>query len=321
MTKKLIFNLLFMLWLVPFNSNAQVTYIPDLQFEQALINLGIDSDNTVNGQILTSDAEAVYPILDLGVGPSNISFDSDLILDLTGINAFTNVDYLELHSRRLDNGLDISNLANLKIIGLNNCSLTSVSFNGNSSLEYVQIGNVHDIAGQNEIIDLDFTNNPNIKKISASNLYTLQRINLKNGQNINKPEMVIALQPTLPNNPNSVCIEVDNATAAINNLAPYNTWQVSGNHFYSDNCILSVEKFVKDNIFIAPNPATDYFAVINNNSEIIINTIQILDNSGKWISSIENNFEKISVENFSSGQYFIIIHSNFGLISKKLIVK
>lgn len=309
----------FILWLVPFNINAQVTYIPDQQFEQALITLGIDSDNTINGQILTADAEAVHPALHL-FGPSNLSY-SDEVLDLTGINAFTNVDYIELHSLRLNDGLDISNLANLKTIGLNNCSLTSVSFNGNSSLEHVQIGNVHDIAGHNEIIDLDFTNNPNIKIIAASNLYTLQRINLKNGQNVNKPEMVISLQPTLGNNTNSVCIEVDNANAAINNLAPYNTWQVSGNHFYSDNCVLSVEKFIKDNIFIVPNPATEYFSVINNNSEIIINTIQILDNSGKWISTIENNFDKISVENLSSGQYFVIIHSNLGLTSKKLIVK
>lgn len=309
----------FILWLVPFNISAQVTYIPDSQFEQALITLGIDSDNTINGQILTADAEAVHPILHL-TGPSNI-FYSDEVLDLTGINAFINIEYLSLGYLRLNNGVDISNLANLKSVNLNNCSLTSMSFNGNTSLEHVEIGNVHDIAGHNEITELDFTNNVNVEVISAENLYSLQRINLKNGQNINKPEMVISLQPTVGNNPNSVCIEVDNANAAMNNLAPYNTWQVSGNHFYSDNCILSVEKFVRDNIFITPNPATDYFAVSNNSSEIIINTIQILDNSGKWISTIENNFDKISVENLSSGQYFVIIHSNLGLTSKKLIVK
>lgn len=308
-----------MLWLVPFNIKAQVTYIPDSQFEQALINLGIDSDDTINGQILTSDAEAVYPTL-LLFGPSNLSY-SDEVLDLTGINAFTNVDYLSLSYLRLNDGVDISNLTNLKSVSLNNCSLTSMNFNGNSSLEYVLIGNVHDIAGQNEITELDFTNNVNVEVISAENLYTLQRINLKNGQNVNKPEMVISLQPTLGNNTNSVCIEVDNINAALNNLAPYNTWQVTGNYFYSENCLLSVEKFVKENIFITPNPAKDYFTVSNNSSEIIINTIQILDNSGKWISTIENNFDKISVENFSSGQYFLIIHSNLGLTSKKLIVK
>jgi len=47
----------------------------------------------------------------------------------------------------------------------------------------------------------------------------------------------------------------------------------------------------------------------------------ILDNSGKWINTIENNFDKISVENLSSGQYFLIINSNLGMTSKKLIVK
>ena len=38
---------------------AQTTAIPDANFEQKLITLGVDSDGLVNGQILNSDAVGV----------------------------------------------------------------------------------------------------------------------------------------------------------------------------------------------------------------------------------------------------------------------
>ena len=49
--------------------NAQTTAIPDANFEQALIGLGIDS-NGLNGNILNSDAQSVFT---LNVNNKNIS--------------------------------------------------------------------------------------------------------------------------------------------------------------------------------------------------------------------------------------------------------
>lgn len=37
------------------SNNAQYTAIPDTSFEQALINQSIDSENLMDGQVLTSD--------------------------------------------------------------------------------------------------------------------------------------------------------------------------------------------------------------------------------------------------------------------------
>jgi hypothetical protein len=39
------------------HSHAQTTNIPDENFEQALIDLNIDSDTNINGQVLTPDIE------------------------------------------------------------------------------------------------------------------------------------------------------------------------------------------------------------------------------------------------------------------------
>jgi len=56
---------------------GQTTSIPDANFEQALIDLGLD--NTIDGSVLTSNISSVT---DLGVSNKNI-------FDLTGIEGFT----------------------------------------------------------------------------------------------------------------------------------------------------------------------------------------------------------------------------------------
>ena len=43
--------------------NSQITLIPDADFEQALIDLGIDSDGMINGQVFTSDIENIISLI------------------------------------------------------------------------------------------------------------------------------------------------------------------------------------------------------------------------------------------------------------------
>lgn len=62
--------ILTILTFVPFITTAQVTLVPDPVFEQLLINLNIDSDGIVNGQMLTSDAQNITQ-LNLYTGGGN----------------------------------------------------------------------------------------------------------------------------------------------------------------------------------------------------------------------------------------------------------
>ena len=57
---------------------------PDSNFEQQLINKGIDSDNTINGQVATADIEniTVLSVSDAG------------IQDMTGIQDFVSLEML-----------------------------------------------------------------------------------------------------------------------------------------------------------------------------------------------------------------------------------
>ena len=124
--------------------SAQTTVIPDPAFETKLVQLGIDSDGQVNGQILNTDAATV---MTLDVSNSNIN-------DLTGIQAFVNMDtllcsgnnlaQLDLSSNLLLQKLDCSNnqiatlniTQNTNLMGLwcNSNQLSSIDLSGSSSL-------------------------------------------------------------------------------------------------------------------------------------------------------------------------------------------
>jgi len=77
--------------------SAQTTAVPDANFEQALLDAGIDSDGIVNGQVLTSDISGI----------TNLDVKSKNINDLTGIESFTSLQTLDCSW----NGLNSLNLS------------------------------------------------------------------------------------------------------------------------------------------------------------------------------------------------------------------
>ena len=76
---------------------GQYTQVPDPNFEQALIDLGIDSEGILDGQFLTADAENVSY---LGVQNKNIN-------DLTGIEAFVDLEWLDAFENNISE-IDLS---------------------------------------------------------------------------------------------------------------------------------------------------------------------------------------------------------------------
>jgi len=114
-------NLIFILLLSPLLFFGQHTYVPDDNFEQALINLGLDDlfDNTV----LTENIDTVTVLY--------IPYNN--IADLTGIEDFTALNQLFCHNNQIVD-LDVSNNANLIELNCNSNSLSSLDVrNGNNS--------------------------------------------------------------------------------------------------------------------------------------------------------------------------------------------
>ena len=101
-------------------SDSRYTCIPDKIFEQSLIELGIDKDGTINGQVLTSDVSGITELVLVGRG----------ISDLTGIEDFTALTLLDCYNNQLTS-LDVRNG--------NNINFTNFDATGNSNLNCVSV--------------------------------------------------------------------------------------------------------------------------------------------------------------------------------------
>jgi len=138
------------LLLTSFFTRAQTTAIPDVNFEQALINLGFD--NTLDGIVLTSN---ISTIDSLNVNSSNIS-------DLTGIEDFTALSALFCEGNQISS-LDVTQNTTLIYLYCNHNQLTSLDITQNISLNilhcfYNQLTSI-DLTQNSALIYLDCNHN------------------------------------------------------------------------------------------------------------------------------------------------------------------
>lgn len=122
------------------------TLITDTNFEQKLIDLGIDKDGK-NGKVLTS---SISYLTTLNVTKANIT-------DLTGIQDFTSLTILNCSENALTT-LDLSTNVNLKTLTVSKNQLKSINTSKNIALDY--------FAGNNNLFTaLDFSANTELSKI------------------------------------------------------------------------------------------------------------------------------------------------------------
>ena len=162
-TTYLFFNLLIFTALLLNNLNAQTTAIPDPNFEQALIDLGIDSDGTLNGQVLTADiANVTY----LAIPGRNIS-------NLSGIENFTNLEKLIVRNNNIQT-MDFSANTQLKRLNCLSNPLNSLNLTNNVLLDSLTTGRLY------QLNDLDLSNNINLKYLDCSNVVDISNnVNLE----------------------------------------------------------------------------------------------------------------------------------------------
>ncbi|MTH15477.1 T9SS type A sorting domain-containing protein [Flavobacterium sp. LC2016-01] len=247
------------------------TLIPDINFENKLIDLGIDS-GTPDGKVLTSNVSSLT-ILDLGTNTT--------ITDLTGIQDFTALQRLFCHGntgRAGDGGngklttVDISKNVNLTVLDVSynqitsldvthnpllisfNCSvnkLTAIDVSKNVKLDNLNISNnlitelnISEIptlrylsADYTRLTALDISKNPAIVGLLCNNS-DLRSLNLKNGKN----GLIAPQSISFKVNPNLTCIQVDNATTSTANWA--NAKDAAAN--YSTDCQSTLYTLIPD---------------------------------------------------------------------------
>ncbi|TDW50035.1 putative secreted protein (Por secretion system target) [Flavobacterium sp. 270] len=149
-------KLLLLLLLANFSIYAQYTSIPDVNFENKLISLGIDS-GVADGRVLTSKVSSL----------TYLYVETSSITDLTGIEAFTALKDLRCSSNRLTK-LNVSKNIALTSLECSNNLLTTLDISNNPLLQKLD-------CSLNKLTALDFSNNTALKNIycNSNQLTTL----------------------------------------------------------------------------------------------------------------------------------------------------
>lgn len=266
------------------------TYVPDDNFEQALITLGYDVA-PLDDYVPTANIENV----------TQLDISGNAILDLTGIEDFTDLQNLNCSNNSLST-IDLSSNTQLDEINCSNNTLGALDLTNNTNITTVNIANntftAFDVSviptlqvfncDGNAIKELDFTTNTALTNLSCT-ANALEILNLQNGQN---PSL---LNLDAQNNPDLSCIQTDdgNAPGSVN-------WLKDATTEYAINCHFG-ETYVPDDNFEQAlidlgydvTPLDDYIPTIN------IESISSLDVGGNEISDLTGIEDFVSLTNLS----------------------
>lgn len=145
--KKIILNLSL---LIGITASAQTTTIIDSNFEKTLIELGIDSDKTVNGKILNIDAEKV----------TELDIEEKSIGNLTGIEAFINLTQLKAGWNNIHQ-IDLTKNKALVLLYLNDNEIETINLSENLELFSTKLSH-------NYLKNIDLKNNKNLVGLDIS---------------------------------------------------------------------------------------------------------------------------------------------------------
>ncbi|NMH89647.1 T9SS type B sorting domain-containing protein [Flavivirga algicola] len=130
---------------------SQNTSIPDPNFEQALIDLGVDSDGIINGTVLTADIST----------ETSLNIENYNIQNLSGIEEFSALEELFCGNNQLAN-IDVTQNSNLQIFWCESNQLTNLDVTQNPGLISLRCEN-------NALANLDVTQNPNLNVLACEN--------------------------------------------------------------------------------------------------------------------------------------------------------
>ncbi|MGY0391540.1 T9SS type A sorting domain-containing protein [Bizionia sp. KMM 8389] len=296
---------------------AGYTCVPDVGFEQALIDFNYDSEGTLDGRILTADAVAAT---------GTLGFANRGILDLTGLEDFINIDGVNFSYNTGITSLDLTANLNLVVVNLEGCSaLNSLNVTGLTALEdlnvYGTVLSTVDLLTNSALLvfngwnstlqTMDFSGNPAITNVNLRN-NILTSVDMRNGNNANT-----AYRSDF--NSILVCVFVDDVTEP--NLG---TWNLgSGTLVESETACetLSTEKTNQVSFTVYPNPAKERVTITSNFSNNA--RLGIYDITGKLIASSIISFgdNHLNIAKLAPGVYLMRIQSNGITSTKKLIVR
>ncbi|WP_282031277.1 T9SS type A sorting domain-containing protein [Winogradskyella eximia] len=197
--------------------------------------------------------------------------------------------------------LEVNTNTALINLSCDNNNLSSLNLDNNANLEDLKCRN-------NTIVSLDLSNNTQL-----TNLYCdynqLTSINMKNGNNT-----ILSIVRT-ENNPNLLCIEVEDAAYSTANWT-----NIDSQTSFSEDCsALSTNEFnLNSSISVYPNPVTTELniAIKDNQS---ITSMELFNMLGKKIATTKAL--NLDVSPYQSGIYILKVSTKEGQISKRIIIE
>jgi hypothetical protein len=312
-------------------SNAQIINIPDQNFKNKLLQANTNNqtaantiiDTNANGEIEISEALMVNYLF---VAVSNIS-------DLTGIEYFTNLQYLFVNVNQITSinlstltnliqfRCDRNNVSNLDLTGLINLVGVNFSHNNITEINFSLLPNINQVVCNNNLLsELDFSSNPLFTKLYCRN-NNLTSLTIKNGINQDFSDLNFN-DCWKTGNPNltTICADESEVVAIQNFLNGCGTPQTIN---VTSTCNLNYQDFVYNDIKVFPNPSTGVFTIAFQNS-IEVRKVQIFSIIGQelYVDLILNTTEKtIDVSHLSKGTYLLKVSGNNNTIEEFVVVK
>ena len=330
---------------------SQTTLIPDPNFEQALIDLGLDTA-PINGSVPTANISGVT---ELDVSNKNISIltgiegftaltkffcggNQLIFLDvsnnialtefyctgnqLTSLDVTANTALTDLNCRTNQlTSLDVSNNTELTTLNCRYNQFTSLDVSNNIAL------NDFDCSG-NQLTNLDvsaitdltrfFCNENLLTSLDVSANTALTQLycfkNLLTSLDVRNGNNTILTDFDSTYNPDLKCIYVDDVSSSTTNwtdIDPASTFVEN-----EAECALSIgdNPFELD-VTIYPNPTDNYLFIEGNKNPISISIYNLL---GAEVIS-KSNTDKINVSELSNGVYVIRISDGIGQTDRKFI--
>ena len=321
--------LFFLLFSLCFTT-AQIVNIPDPNFKNVLISLGVDTNN--DGEIQLTEA----------VDITSLDLNNQDISDLTGIKSFSNLINLYCGPNNLTT-VDLSEMTNLQHAYIADNNITNINLNGSTNLRYLYCGNNQlssidlsgliylkyiDLGGNNfssleisnlpSLETLSFVNNSIPSTISLNSLPKIQKLYINNS-NLTSINLSGLQTLKILNCSNNQLNSLSFQDGFLQNLQYLN---VEGNPMQLickdsydllpntdpvpqllTGCNLSTSEVTnnENKIFISPNPAKDY---INLSQQV--KQIKIFTTDGKLVLDKKANKDsKINITHLPSGDYIL----------------
>ncbi|MGG5486515.1 leucine-rich repeat domain-containing protein [Gaetbulibacter sp. PBL-D1] len=274
------------------------TAIPDVNFEQVLIDLGYDT--VINGQVLTSNINTVTT---LNVYNKNIG-------NLNGIQDFSALEELNCAANQLT-ALDVSQNANLETLYCFQNQLQVIDVSNNTQLTYLDCSNnqltVLDVdqnqylerlyCTDNDLLVLDVSLNGDLYTLSCYN-NNLHGLNVANANNTNFNLF------QAQNNPSLTCIQIDNGFTPPTG----SSWEKDATASYSDSCsTLGIETTTIDALKMYPNPVEEYLTITSKTPL----TFQLYNVQGQLLKTVKvDGNTTIDFNDLPSDMYFLRSKNN-----------